>query len=220
MKSINKKIDNFVRNQGLGIIEFVDISVLPDAIWRGYFRAILIGSVLSKNYLRSITVRGDVDRSEFAQKEAFIDGCAENLAGFLISLGYHSYAQSESNIINDGLIDSKTYTSLLPHKTIALLAGIGWIGKDDLLVTTTYGSGLSICTVLTEAPIIPGRRTILAPQCGTCETCKTTCPEQAIKGNTWEIGCSRESLVDIDRCSRCLKCLVACVWTQRYAQSR
>ena len=125
----------------------------------------------------------------------------------------------ESNIENDGLYDTHTSTSTLPHKTIALLAGIGWIGKNDLLVTPKYGCGFSMCTVLTKAPIIPEKRKIVMPQCGPCEICKIKCPVQAIKGNSWEIGCSRECLVDIALCKPCLKCLALCDWTQRYAQS-
>jgi epoxyqueuosine reductase len=216
---INEEIVGFVSNEGLDIIEFIDISILPDTMRRGYCNAILIGAALSKTYLRSLSIDGDADQSEFVEKEALIDRLAESLAAFLVSTGHRSYAQSESNIINDGLIDAKMYTSVLPHKTIALLAGIGWIGKDDLLVTRTYGSGFCMCTVLTDAPIVPGSKKAMTSQCGTCDMCKVACPEQAISGNAWEAGCSRDSLVDIGLCKRCLKCLAMCVWTQRYAQS-
>ena len=216
---INEKVLDFVRSKGVYIIEFVDISVLPNTIRRGYCNAILIGTPLSKNYLQSLSSDRDVDYSEFTQKEAFIDRLAESLAEFLASKGYHSYAQSESNIANDGLYDANTCTSALPHKTIALLAGIGWIGKDDLLVTHKYGSGFCMCTVLTDAPIFPEKRMIVTSQCGTCEICKVICPEQAISGKNWEIGCSRESLVDINLCKRCLKCFALCIWTRHYAQN-
>ena len=186
---------------------------------RGYGKAILLGTLLSKEYLRSLSGIRDIDRSEFARKEASIDRLAERLAGFLIAGGHRSYAQSESNIARDGLFDVTSCASVLPHKTIALLAGIGWIGKDDLLVTHKYGSGFCMCTVLTDAPVSPHNREIMTSQCGACEACMTACTEQAICGNTWEIGCSRESLVDINLCTRCLKCLASCVWTRRYTQS-
>jgi epoxyqueuosine reductase QueG len=216
---INKTIVDFVSRKGVDIIEFVDLSVLPDAMRRDYCNAILIGTPLSENYLRSLSSDRKVDYYEFAQKEAFIDRLAESLVEVLTSKGYQSYAQSESNIANDGLYDANTCTSTLPHKTIALLTGIGWIGKDDLFVTHKYGSGFCMCTVLTDAPVISEKREIMTSQCDTCETCKVICPEQAISGNNWEIGCSRESLVDINRCKQCLKCLALCVWTQRYIQS-
>jgi epoxyqueuosine reductase len=195
------------------------MSVLPDAAKRGYPSAILVGTLLSKDYLRRLSEDGDTDRSEFSRKEASIDRLAERLAGFLAVVGYRSYAQSESNIVNDGLYDAGTCTSILPHKTIALLSGIGWIGKDNLLVTPEYGSGFCMCTVLTDAPVFTPQREIMAPQCGACEVCRIACTERAISGNEWEIGCSRDSLVDINLCKRCLKCLAVCVWTQRYVRS-
>ena len=216
---INEEIVDFVSNEGADLVEFVDISVLPDSIRRSYRNAILVGILLSKNYLRSFSIDRNVDYSEFRKKEASMDRLAVSLAKFLVSKGYPSYAQSESNIARDGLFDAKTSTSTLPHKTIALLAGIGWIGKDDLLVTHKYGSGFCMCTVLTDAPIFPEKRKMVTSQCGACETCKVICPEQAISGKNWEIGCSRDSLVDINRCKQCLKCLALCVWTQRFAQS-
>jgi epoxyqueuosine reductase len=217
---VAEEITGFLGGRGADIVEFVDVSVLPDAIRRGYCHAVLVGTLLSKDYLRRLCAPGDADHSEFDRKEASIDRLAESLAEFLAAGGYRSYAQSESNIARDGLFDASTSTSILPHKTIALLAGIGWIGKDDLLVTRAYGSGFCMCTVLTDAPVTAARREIMASQCSVCEICKTNCPGRAISGKTWEIGCSRESLVDIDLCKKCLKCLALCPWTQRYIHGR
>jgi epoxyqueuosine reductase len=217
--SINEMVIEYIGDKGVDILSFIDISVLPNEIRRSYDNAILIGSPLSKNYLRSLSSHNNLDLSGFTQKETYIDKLAESLAAFLISKGYKSYAQSESNIGNDGLIDAYTLTSALPHKTIALLAGIGWIGKNDLLITHNYGSGFCMCTVLTNAPIIPDNKEILMPQCGECDICRTICQAQAISGKDWEMGCKRESLVDINLCTRCLKCLANCIWTQHYFQS-
>jgi epoxyqueuosine reductase len=216
---INKKIVGFLSDKKIDFVKFVDISVLPVDTRRGFLNAILIGSTLSKNYLRKLSVDQDVDRSEFSQNEASMDRLAERLADYLVSQGHKAYAQSEKNLINDRLIEASTFTSILPHKTIALLAGLGWIGKDNLLVTREYGSGFCMCTVLTDAPIISENKARMTPQCGTCDVCETICPGKAISGKNWDLGCKRERLVDIKLCIQCLKCLAQCIWTQQYIQS-
>jgi epoxyqueuosine reductase QueG len=217
---LTEKIKGFTSDHGIDIVEFIDISSLPPTITRGYRRAVLIGVLLPKTYLRRLALARDADRSEFSKEERAVDGLAEGLAELLLSMGHRSYAQSESNIIRDGLIDRETRASVLPHKTVALLSGIGWIGKSDLLVTPRFGSGFCMCTVLTDAPFAAGRKEVMTPQCGECNVCRANCPVHAISGNDWQPGCGRESLVDISLCTQCLRCLVLCPWTQRYVRGR
>jgi epoxyqueuosine reductase len=217
--SINELIANYTKDKGIDILSFIDISILPNEITRNYENAILIGIALTKDYLRRLSTDSNTDFSEFTQKENIADRLAENIADLLMENGYKSYAQSESNIGNDGLIDGQSLCSVLPHKTIALLSGIGWIGKDNLIVTRKYGSAICFCTVLTNAPIISENKELMLPQCGSCNVCKTACPKQAISGRNWEIGCKRDNLLDINLCKPCLKCLVNCTWTQHYIEN-
>ncbi len=104
----------------------------------------------------------------------------------------------------------------MPHKTIALLAGLGWIGKHNLLVTQEFGSAICMCTVLTNAPIQTVLHTPSNSLCGDCNICKNICPANALKGTSWKIGTSRNAIVDVFECSPCLKCLALCPWTQKY----
>lgn len=52
--------------------------------------------------------------------------------------------------------DESTLSVPFPHKTAAIRAGVGWIGKSDLLVSEEFGSAFRMCTVLTDAPLTPG----------------------------------------------------------------
>ena len=83
---------------------------------------------------------------------------------------------------------SNTYVSklypLFTHKVAATLAGLGWIGKNGLLISKSYGPRLSLATVLTDAPIEVDEP-VLWGLCGKCSLCVEHCPSTAITGNEW-----------------------------------
>jgi len=207
-----------LKNRGVNFVKVVDISMLSEKENRGYSGAILIGIVLSSNYILRLSKENILDHSEFSEKENGADKLAEWAADFIIAKGYKAYAQSERNLIN-GFYDVNAKTTPLPHKKIAMLAGLGWIGKDNLLVTQEYGSALCMCSVLTNAPLPTKNKPIIMPKCGECTVCKDICPTGVIHGSTWEIGMNRDLIVDVYNCETCLKCLVNCPWTQKYMRN-
>jgi epoxyqueuosine reductase len=204
-----------LNHRGVNFIKTVDISMLSVKENRGYRVAILIGIVLSPGYIFRLSKKNITDHSEFCEKERRADELAEWTANFIVAKGYKAFAQSEKNLIN-GYYDETTKTTPLPHKKIALLAGLGWIGKNNLLVTKEYGSALCMCTILTNAPVPIENRSIIMPKCGECTVCKDICPTGAIHGYTWEPGMNRDFIVNVYHCDGCLKCLVSCPWTQKY----
>ena len=141
-----------LNTRGANFVKVVDISMLSAKENRGYSVAILIGIVLSPSYIFRLSKENIIDHSEFGEKEHRADELAEWTADFIIAKGYKAFAQSERNLIH-GFYDETTKTTPLPHKKIAILAGLGWIGKNNLLVTQEYGSALCMCTVLTNAPL-------------------------------------------------------------------
>ena len=215
-----------LKSRGADFVTFVDISSLTNEQNKGFSSAILFGIALSPAYLNKITQAPDyvenmiqnnlIDKDEFHRKEKTTDRLAEKMASYLVQKGYNTYAQSEDNIYLTGFYNLKTNTTPLPHKTIALLAGLGWIGKHNLLVTPEYGSALSMCTVLTDAPLNTVKHVASEPQCGDCQICRQVCTPNALKGKTWEQGISRDELVDVTKCTTCLKCMVFCPVTQKY----
>ncbi len=225
-RSLECRLTSELMTQAADFVHFVDISTLPKKQTRHCPGAILIGIALSKDFLKKIThtpdyvknmIRdNDFDGDEFLQKETQADRLADHIAGHLTSKGYAAYSQSEESNEAAGLFDETTKTSLLPHKTIARLAGLGWIGKHNLLVTQEFGSAICMCTVLTDAPLKSVSSTPESPHCGDCHVCQDICSVKAILGNTWRINTTRDALVDVHKCVTCLECLVLCPWTQRY----
>ena len=142
---------------------------------------------------------------------------------FLIDNGYRAYAQTKQRWINE--------SKLLPHKTIATRAGLGWIGKSALFITTEYGSALRLSSVLTDAPL-KIEQPIFKSRCGECMECTKACPGEAISGLNWNYGINRDDFFDNKKCEEyalmvskknlgkadtiCGKCIFVCPYTQKY----
>ena len=218
-----------IQSQGAGFVRFVDISHLSVQQNKEFPTAILIGIALTKAYLRKVAAapdyveqmksKGTIGQDEFHLTELKTDRIADRIQQFLELKGYKAYAQSEDNIQKTGYYDHENRTTPLPHKTIAGLAGLGWIGKHNLLVTKEYGSAVSMCSVLTNAPLPSTRQEPLLPRCGDCNICTRICGVNALKGKNWECGIAREKIVDVFLCTTCFQCVVQCPWTKKYYKS-
>lgn len=64
-------------------------------------------------------------------------------------------------------------------KAAARLAGLGWIGKNRVLITPDYGPRVSPALVLTDAPLTPTAKEPMACGCGECTRCIDICPGMA-----------------------------------------
>ena len=107
-----------------------------------------------------------------------------------------------------------------PHKTVATRAGLGWIGKNCLLVTSQYGPAVRISSLLTNAPL-ECNKAIDVSRCGECRVCVEHCP-----------GVQREDIVNVEECYKkqneimyehtgiekdlCGKCFAMCVYAQKH----
>lgn len=91
-------------------------------------------------------------------------------------------------------------TSDFAHKTAATRAGLGWVGRNCLFVSSEYGCGIRIATVLTDAPLHAGIP-VTESRCGDCRLCVQACPYGALRGGTWSPGVKRTMLIDVFRCS-------------------
>ena len=70
-------------------------------------------------------------------------------------------------------------TSALLERAWAALAGLGWIGKNAMLIHPQYGSYLFLGFALLDQPVNAGPRP-LKDYCGNCTRCLKACPTQAL----------------------------------------
>jgi epoxyqueuosine reductase len=66
----------------------------------------------------------------------------------------------------------------LPERYIAYLCGVGFIGKNNMLITEKYGSYVFLGEIITDLVIEPD--TPKEQKCGDCSQCMTTCPTKSI----------------------------------------
>lgn len=70
----------------------------------------------------------------------------------------------------------------LNERTLARLAGLGWIGKNALLISPETGSCRLLGFLLTEAPLTAVHGGHGEDRCGSCTRCETACPTKALVG--------------------------------------
>jgi epoxyqueuosine reductase QueG len=119
---------------------------------------------------------------------------------FLTARGYSAWAQTTDRAVT---VHERT---LLPHKSIAMRAGLGWIGKSNLLVTPQYGSAVRLSTLVTNAPLTPGVPMPLS-RCGSCTACQNACPTGSIHGIQWHPGTDRDEMFDMPACNEKAKAM-------------
>ncbi len=89
-------------------------------------------------------------------------------------LGYRAMPIPTSQIV-----DWKTQKGHLSHKHVAWAAGLGWIGRNNLLVNEQFGSRIRLVTILADIPLVVSSPAI--KDCGSCLDCLSLCPAGAIK---------------------------------------
>lgn len=196
---MNEQWAQRIQKSGADFVHFVDLSVLPVEMTGGYPCAVLFGKALSREYVHAMRAGQEPKTKEVINTERKMDALALKVAGWLEAEGHPSVG--------------KLKTGQLPHKTVALRAGLGFIGKNNLLVTDRYGCALMLGKVLTMAPFDCTVREPREPQCGGCRVCVDACPTGALLGTSWHVTTTREEIMTRKQCTLCLKCMFSCPYT-------
>ena len=111
-------------------------------------------------------------------------------------------------------------------KEAAVQAGLGWIGKNDVLITKKFGPRVRLGAILLDYPFLTCAKPIKQSFCGNCQACIKACPYKALYGGEWKPGLTRDDLIDYKLCNRkrseclmeygrksaCGHCILVCPW--------
>jgi epoxyqueuosine reductase len=225
MNDLTVQIRDFLLENGADLVGFADLCDVPGA-QAAY--GISIGIKLPRHIVEGI-YEGPTGAyyETYKATNAKLNAIVSKGAEFLLDKGYQAQAQTTDRVVTEAENRTK-----LPHKTVAIRAGLGWIGTSNLLITPQYGGAVRLSTLLTDAPLTTAAQR-MASLCGDCQICRTVCPAEAIKGNVWNPGTDRDDMFDMRSCEAtanrlseqnfgekkatiCGRCFALCPFTQSY----
>jgi epoxyqueuosine reductase len=180
-KANTESLKKFTSELGVSLLGVADITDarnefnLDVKLRNNFVRGISLGQRLVRSVLEEI-----VDKPTplyfhlYRQVNFFLDRSAFLLSSRIQDSGYNALPIPASQIVN-----WERQQGHLSHKKIGYLAGLGWIGRNNLLVNPELGSQFRMVTVLTDMPLLPNKP--LNSDCGECVLCLSTCPAAAIK---------------------------------------
>lgn len=225
-----EELTNYLKDLGASLVGFGNLSNINEKINNTMNYGISIAVKLNPKVIQSINNGATREYyDEYNKINYILDNIADSCVKFINEKGYNAIGQTSTYITSDDNL-----TTQIPHKTVATRAGLGWIGKNALLITHEYGSAIRLTSVITDMPL-KTNSPINESKCGTCNKCESTCPAKAIKGSLWSVNSKREELIDPHQCRKtarrlfkdrvgieitlCGKCIEVCPYTQRYLKS-
>lgn len=152
----------FYREEEIRAIPDHWVSRVPaDGLWNDYARAY---AELNQSLNRIVV--GLADRFGGVAEQATIEGWVDRIAH-----------------VRD------YFPACVSHRAFAEAAGLGWRGKNGLIITPEVGPALRFATLFLPYPIPAERREL--PGCGDCQACAEVCP--ILRKGQAEIQILRES---------------------------
>ncbi|WP_346915962.1 4Fe-4S double cluster binding domain-containing protein [Clostridium sp.] len=221
------ELKSYLKSLGVALVGFADLNSVNTSLHNNLKYGIAFAIKFKPKIIQDI-YEGPTKEyyEEYKKINKELDDIAISCVEYIEKQGYSALAQTSTYVTSD-----YNLTTYLPHKTVATRAGMGWIGKNALLITQQYGSAVRISSVLTDMPVIPDMP-INDSRCGKCSKCVEACPATAIKGTSWNINSTRGEILDPFKCrkkarellkqrvgvemSLCGKCIEVCPYTQQY----
>jgi epoxyqueuosine reductase QueG len=172
-----------------------ELQTIPDSLLEPFTKAISIATRLPVSVFETIYDQPTpIYSSVYQTANRLLDEIAFKTSNALEKDGYYSLPIPASQIL-----DWENWHAAVSHKAVARVAGLGWQGKNLLLITPQFGSRVRLVTVLTNAPLEADAP--IKNRCAKCMLCRDACPAGAIKGtpteNYYE---SRDEALFFDKC--------------------
>ena len=147
---------------------------LLNECYNSYSRGISVGVELNDSSLAGIV---DGPTPEYCREYLRVNGVLDSIAGALVAELEAMKADAQA-IPASEVVDWENLRGHLPHKLIGRYGGLGWIGRNILLVNPDFGARVRYVTVLTDAELEPDSP--VEEDCGKCARCVKVCPAHAV----------------------------------------
>jgi len=174
-------LKKYAQNLGIDLFGVADISAIKNEflisqeVLKNINKAISLGLRVSRGILEEIQQHPTkLYFHHYRILNNFLDHAALRLSNLIQKKGFLAIPIPASQIV-----DWQNQKAHLSHKKIGFLAGLGWIGRNNLLVNEKLGSQFRLVSILTDMPLKLDK-----PQkkdCGSCFLCLQVCPVGAIK---------------------------------------
>ncbi|MCX7913726.1 MAG: 4Fe-4S dicluster domain-containing protein [Thermodesulfovibrionales bacterium] len=203
---ITTEIKLFCKSIGADLVGVADLKpfrsfiTLPENLLDPFSYAISVAIRLNDDIIDSIFGRPTPEYAEhYRAVNVSLDKITSKLVDWISNRKFNALAIPASKIL-----DEERLLGSISHKAIARMAGIGWQGKNLLIISPQFGPRIRLATVLTDMPLVADQP--LKNRCGKCKKCTDSCPASAIKNvGTESHYKTREEAVHLDRCYSRLK---------------
>jgi epoxyqueuosine reductase len=220
MLNLNAKIKELLKPYYVDYLGFADLrpyqaelSRCGGNIVRGYSSGISLGIRIPDSIVDHLPQREDVNVAcQYRIQGYEVLNDRLNLTASVLSSYLNQQGCRTLPVAAADRTDQEQASPTVSHKTIAHIAGLGWIGKNCLLITPRHGPRLRLISLLTDAPL----ETVDSPleqRCGQCTLCVNICPVKALKGKNYAAGEPRAERFDFLKCQDYFEKLKA---TQKY----
>lgn len=183
-------LERIAREAGAVVFGVADVGEVEDVSGEVYLAGLNTG--ISFGYRLSDVVLDGIEgcptrtyQYHYRQVNLLLDRIGLLLLTYIQERGHRVFAVPSSQIV-----DWENNLGHISHRAVAQYAGLGWRGRNNLLVNPAYGARVRYSTVLTDL-LLPCDSP-LDEDCGACRRCVKACPGGAI-GET-------PADFDLDRC--------------------
>ena len=201
LEPLYEKIEAAAREAGSDLVGFADLSPLKgilkgDPTTLEFPYAVSFAVEIPKEAARaSLNKPSEEMRSAYKMCNKKLKATGESVVAMLTDAGY------KARFIDPAQrVDPEKLLGPISQKAIASLSGMGWIGKNGLLITDEYGARQRMGAVLTDMPVDRPNK-MIENKCGDCTACIDRCAMKVLKNTDFKHHQeSRDMVIDWAKC--------------------
>lgn len=192
---LKNQVIKYSENLGFNLVSFSNISINSNTK-KHYLNWLKNNYNASMQYMENNTeLRFDLNKLFNGYKSMIIlalnyyqpiqkNNIGKNISIYAYGRDYHKTIKGKLkkiiNFLKENNIKARGFTDSAPilEKYFAEQSGIGWQGKNSLIINKKLGSYFFLAEILTDYDF--GQENIATNHCGTCRKCIEACPTSAI----------------------------------------